>query len=87
MSLFGYIDLYCCAQHVEAKQVANKLHSRYHSSIEKLHESVTAKDFDVQRFEGCAAKSDKIGTEFHNIMRGLAKCCSPFKEPCWIGEG
>lgn len=85
-ALFEYGDLHSCAQHQEAKELANKLYARHRASCDKLHELVMADNFDEQRTTSCIVKSDKIETEFHNIMRGLAKCCSPFTEPCWTGE-
>lgn len=78
-------DIHCCAQHQEAKELANKLCHRYRAAGEKLFEAAIIKDFDARRFNACAEKTDKIEKELHNLMRGLAKCCSPYREPCWVG--
>lgn len=74
---FDYSDLHSCAQHYEAKILANKLYNRWITACDKLHECVTQPDFNERKFNGISDNIEKIERELANIIRGTMRCCAP----------
>lgn len=80
---YPYIDVMSCAQHVEAKRLANKYYTQWNNIVDRMCE-MTAENsgFDftdpvvARRHLGLADKADKLLLEWNNVRRGLMKCCA-----------
>jgi len=61
-------DVLSCAQHVEAKRLANKFWTQWNN----LSDRIANEPANLKLHE----KSDKIYNQFKQTTRGLLKCCT-----------
>lgn len=77
MNYYSPLNVASCAQHVEAKTLANKLWNQWHNIVDKASDEALKplEEIKLERIEHLCTKADKIHQEFNNIRRGLRKCC------------
>jgi hypothetical protein len=69
-------DKMSCAQHVEAKALANKLWSQWSLMVDKLAEEALKDAPDSERIARISVRAGEIKREFNNVRRGLMRCCA-----------
>ena len=64
MQYYGEDEILCCAQHVEAKRLANKFRTQHTNLVMRLPEELKL-----------LPKINKLQEQFTQIRKGLLKCC------------
>jgi hypothetical protein len=73
-SIFGECDVMSCAQHVEAKKLANKYYNQLSNTSDKIAEcalNITEENTGImmKKLEGLETKFNKINIELINFLR------------------
>jgi hypothetical protein len=68
-------EMKSCAQHVEAKALANKLWAQWSSMGDKLATEAIELG-SPERIARLSERAESIKQEFDNLRRGLMRCCA-----------
>lgn len=76
--IYAPCEVLSCAQHIEAKQLANKLSRRWRATCDKAGEEAQKEHCDPDRIAKLIAQADGVEIEFNNVRRGLMRCCAAY---------
>lgn len=76
-TLYPNIEILSCAQHIEAKHLANKLWARYNNLVNKASDlALTAMSLEEGiKIKHIAEKADSVMEELAKLRKGIVKCC------------